>query len=118
MGNPQKTKGDQFERDIHRTLETAGLWCWRPRAGYPHDIGDILTNRFTLQAKAFRDVARGIREGNQGLVRQLPVARTEHDVTWGAVVVKRHQAPVDQAHVVMTLATFTQLLAELEDTDR
>lgn len=39
--NPQKNKGDGFERVIVGAIEAVGISAWRTRAGWTDDRGDI-----------------------------------------------------------------------------
>ena len=56
MTNPNKRKGDAFERDVLRALEALGVDATRTlNAGIPADVGDILTRTCAVQAKAVRE---------------------------------------------------------------
>jgi hypothetical protein len=122
MTSPEKRKGDDFERRVMRFLEDEGFKPWRPRAGYPHDVGDIVldyTERITFQCKAFKNLAEGIRQGLAGAKIQAVNAQEElskhHFHFTGVTVVKRRNRPTGEALVALTLSDFCELMKRLDD---
>lgn len=113
-GNPNKNKGDIFERAILEYLRT-----WFPRAsrddltGQPVDMGDIYGVRdsygrlITLQLKNYRNLATAVREGTEGAAKQAEAA---DNGLYAAIIKKpRDTAPSNQ-YVVMPLAAFVTLI--------
>ena len=83
MTNPQKAKGDAAEREIAALLEQ--LLGYRVRrklgAGRADDTGDLDGIPNTVaQVKNYRDLARGLREGLDGLATQQTNAAATHAV--------------------------------------
>lgn len=110
MANPNKNKGDKYERDILAACHAAGFpWAQRTRPGRREDEGDIhLTPGVILQTK---DVATpNWRAWLTELADQIRCARARH----GILVVKRRGAggrpPLHLA--VMPLPAMLELLRE------
>ena len=110
MANPNKNKGDQYERDILALCRTAGFtWAERTRPGRREDEGDIhLTPGVILQTK---DVSTpNWRTWLAELANQINCARARH----GILVVKRRgtggRPPLHLA--VMPLDAMLELLRE------
>jgi hypothetical protein len=88
MPNPNKIRGDSFERSIRDFARRAGFpWAERTRAGYERDHGDVhldpVTRALIVQAK---NVARPAwSEWLAGLAAQVGHA----GATFGVLVVKR-----------------------------
>lgn len=80
-------KGSTFERQIVDHLRGEfGAHLSRPRAGAAHDLGDIAgIPGWTLELKAFADLARGAREG----LADLAVEQANAATPYGAVILKR-----------------------------
>lgn len=106
MTNPQKAKGSAFETAIYRFLQDAGLFAYKPRQEGSRDVGDVHVPPFVIQAKNYRDVLAGIREGVEGVRVQKGHAR----MPFGVAVVKRPRKPIEDAYVVMRLGDFPQLV--------
>ncbi|GAA1701501.1 hypothetical protein [Fodinicola feengrottensis] len=111
MSSANKAKGTAFETAIVRFLQDGGLRAARKiQHGYLDDGDvDIGPGDFTLQAKNYRNVTDGVREGVEGAEKQAAVAGTDY----GVAVVKRARKPVADAYVVMTLRMFRKLAFEL-----
>lgn len=110
MSNPQKRKGDQYERDVLAMCHEAGYpWAQRTRPGRREDEGDIhLAPGVILQTK---DVATpDWRKWLSELKDQIRCARASH----GILVVKRRGAagrkPIHLA--VMPLDAMLDLLRD------
>jgi hypothetical protein len=111
--NPQKRKGNAWELAVRRFLRAQGIDAFKPYEEGHEDAGDVHgTDPFILQAKNYTSWQDAIREGLDGAERQKRVAGAH----WGAAVVKRLRRPVEAAYVVMTLATFAEVLNALRDT--
>lgn len=115
MSNPQKAKGTRFETEVERFLrDVAGLFAYKPRQAGRLDIGDIHVPPFVLQAKNYRDVVAGIREGVEG----VRVQRVNAGLPFGAAVVKRPRKPVEEAYVVMRLGDLPDLVRALIEAEQ
>lgn len=106
MSNPQKAKGTRWETAVTRFLKDAGLFAYKPRQEGRYDVGDIHVPPFVLQAKDYRDVVTGIRQGVEGVAEQ----RLHAGLPFGAAVVKRARKPVEDAYLVMRLGDFPDLV--------
>jgi hypothetical protein len=113
MTSPQARKGSTFERDVVEYLRANGFpYCERHYgAGRPDDVGDIdgvvgwtleLKNHRALDLAGWSDEAE--RERHNGRQR------------FAAVIAKRRGRPTEDSYVVMSLATFAELLADDEVT--
>jgi DNA-binding transcriptional LysR family regulator len=114
VSNPQKIKGDRFERELRDHATVSGVPTERTKAGYARDAGDVhfyaTPARPPLaigQCKAtpkFYDLA--------GFVRDAEAQRLEARATWAAAIVKRKgvTAPGEQ-FVVLTYDTWLSVLA-------
>ncbi|AKJ72335.1 RusA-like Holliday junction resolvase [Gordonia phage GMA4] len=116
MANPNKAKGDKYERDVLAICRAAGYpWAERTRPGRREDEGDIhLAPGVILQTKDVATVAW--REWLSQLADQVRCARATH----GALIVKRRgtagRAPLHLA--VMPLEQYLALVAEAGYTTR
>ena len=77
MSNPQKSKGDRFERAAvaHLCRACPDLVLERPTrmlgAGRKDDVGDLhVFPDVSVQVKALNDISRAVRQSVQGAVRQ------------------------------------------------
>src|SRR5690606_21747204 len=106
VANPRKAKGTRHETEIVRYLREHGLSAFKPRAEGHADVGDIhVDGRWTLQAKAYANVADGVREGTDGARRQA-----QHSgLPFYAAVVKRPRKSTGDAYVVMPLSHFVDV---------
>lgn len=110
MTNPQKAKGTRFESAVALYLRERGLHAFKPRQEGFRDVGDIhVSSLFTLQAKDYKDVVTGLREGTEG----ARVQRGHSGLPFSAAVVKRARKPVEDAYVVMRLADLPPLIRAL-----
>lgn len=109
MTSPQKRKGSEWERDLEAFLAPVG--AFRPRHQWgQEDSGDIHgLSPFVGQAKCYRDMVAGIREGVSGAERQAPVAGEPY----GVALVKRPGKNVAEGYAVMRITTFRDLLASI-----
>ena len=83
MSNPQKAKGDSAEREIAAKLQMLLGYPVRRKlgAGRADDTGDLDgIPDTTAQVKNYRDIARALREGIDGLAVQQANAGTTHGV--------------------------------------
>jgi hypothetical protein len=108
-------KGDHFEGQtlLPYLRDQLGAQVCRPRTSGLHEIGDFGgIPGWTIQAKAYTDLARGIREGLDGAALQQQVSGT----TYAAAIVKRarHAAPERQLFV-MELGWAIPLIRESAD---
>ena len=111
MTSPQARKGATFERAVVEYLRGAGLpYVERAYgAGRPDDVGDIDgLPGWTIEVKNHQrlDLA--------GWVDEAEVERANGRQRFAAVVAKRRGKSTGSAYVVMTLATFAELLAEVD----
>lgn len=112
MANPQKRKGDAFERDIVRYFRDAGYDVDRTRAGWSDDRGDIHgikgpSGTFTIECKNHRkmDLPTWFRE--------LDAESRNNGGTLGAVIHKRiGVSEAEEQYVSFPLRMLLQLLRE------
>jgi hypothetical protein len=113
MAHPSKAKGDKYERELCTQLAELTGWPVRRKlgAGRADDAGDIdgLPN-CCGQAKAYRDIARAVRE----TLDELPQQHTNAGTTFAAGFIRR---PGGKWFTVMTLEQFTTLLREATGPD-
>lgn len=108
MTTPSKAKGDAFERAVvaHLNEWEFAAHAERRKAGMTDDRGDIVGAwDLAVECKNYSDVARGLREGLDGLDEK----RKHSKVRTAIAVVKRARKPADQAYAVMTLRDFCAL---------
>lgn len=105
MANPQKSKGDTFERFVCAYLAQR-MDCERIPAGTAEDRGDLWTRLCAIQVKNRRNWELGVWL-RETLEQQQNAGKVLH-----ALILKRprHTAPQDQI-VLMTLGQFRELLA-------
>lgn len=107
MANPNKAKGTLFETQVTKYLNESGVPAVKPRQAGRYDVGDIwVEDDLILQAKAWKDLASAVRVGTAASQLQAGYAHR----AFGASVVKRANANVKEAYVVMPLHAFTALL--------
>jgi Holliday junction resolvase len=111
MSNPNKRKGDQFERDVVAALQAYGVDAYRTlSAGIPADAGDVHAGRdWTLSCKnrtAWDHVASWADAVE-------PMVAASHRVR-GALVMKRRMAHVGEAYVILSLWELATLIREAE----
>jgi hypothetical protein len=99
--------GQRFERDLELAFRQAGIRALRPRQSREVDIGDLhVGDDVVVQAKAWRNLAQGVREGLAGVAAQK---RRAHRPI-GVAIVKKPEAPILDAVVAMPLRDFIKLL--------
>jgi hypothetical protein len=110
-----RARGTAFETAVVRFLQDGGLWAARKALTVP-DSGDINVGPdvVTLQLKAYKNLADGLREGVEGATIQARVAGTQ----WSAAVLKRPRKGVPEAYVSMTLTQFREILWLLVQHDK
>lgn len=107
MANPSKRKGTRWESDIVRFLHGEGFpEARRVVQTGRADTGDIHVRDFVVQAKAYRSIVDGIRDGITGAAEQ----RVNAGLDYGVAIVKRPGKGVGDGYVVLTLAEFARLL--------
>ena len=109
MTSPQARKGSTFERDVVTYLAGHGFpYCERTYgAGRPADVGDVDgIVGWTLECKAHKtmDLAGWIDESER--------ERVNGRKPYAAVIAKRRCKPTGDAYVILSLATFAELLAD------
>ena len=115
MSNAAKAKGTKFETDLVRTLERifAGRYGLAPRRVAQSgrlDTGDLHgISPAVAQAKNYRDLTAGLREGLEGA--ELQAARAGEP--FGVAFVKRVRRSTADAYAVMTVASWARLLLRL-----
>ena len=113
MSQYNKTKGSQFETDVMKWLRKSGVLAERLTKAGAKDEGDIVTviagetyilelkNRATLSLPEFWREAQ-VEALNYAKARGLG------EVPLSYVIVKRHNASIDQAWVIQDLAQWTK----------
>lgn len=108
MTNPQKRKGDGFERDIVDYLRSQGFTVDRTRAGWADDRGDIHgIDGFTWECKNHKALTLA------GWIGELLTECRNAGTTLGAVVhKKRGVAEPSEQYATLPLGMLVQLLKE------
>ncbi|AYN56919.1 holliday junction resolvase [Microbacterium phage Armstrong] len=106
--------GKRFEADLEKAFRKAGLAATRPRQTKQADVGDLhVSGDIVVQAKAWRNLAQGIREGLAGVAVQKVHARRPI----GVAIAKKAGEPILDAVVAMPLRDFILLLNSRVQTD-
>lgn len=111
MSNPNKIKGDAFERSVQDYLQANGFpWTEKTRAGYARDHGDLhLVPGPAVIAQAKNVRAWRLPEWVDELAEQIVDAKADH----GVLVVKRPRvADPGRSYAVMELSALVRLLRE------
>jgi hypothetical protein len=111
VSNPNKVKGDAFERAVQDYLQANGFpWTEKTRAGYERDHGDLhlVPGRAVIaQAKNVR--AWRLAEWIDQLAEQVTDAGADH----GLLVVKRPKiSDPGRSYTVMELSAAARLLRQ------
>jgi hypothetical protein len=110
--NPSKAKGTRWESAIVDFLRGRGIEARRAVQNGRLDDGDIHgIGPFVGQAKAYRDLATGLRLGTAGAERQ----KDEAGERWGVLFLKAPRRPVSEAYAVMRMETFAEVLEALRE---
>ncbi len=110
VSNPAKAKGTALESAVRDFLKEHGISAYRPAQEGHKDTGDLHgVSPFIIQAKNWRDLPAALREGVDGANKQ----RVNAGERWGVAAIKRPRKGVADTYVVMDLATFAEVLAEL-----
>ena len=111
MTNPQKNKGDGFERLIVKYLQSQGINAQRTRAGWTADRGDISGVRgLVLECKNHKS------PDLSGWVKELEHECDNAGAEAGVIIHKRHRyTEARDQYVTLPLHMFVRLLAQLED---
>lgn len=122
MANPAKAKGTAFESAIVAHLterfggagRALGLVPRRVAQAGALDTGDVHgVSPFVIQAKAYKSLADGLREGVDGVQAQ----HVRAGEPFGVAVIKRPRKPIGQAYAVMTLDQWADLLLRLREAE-
>lgn len=110
MSNPQKAKGDNFERLVLAHVRGKGFpWAEKTRAGYERDHGDLhldpITKHVIVQCKNHARLA--LPEWLSGLARQVRDAGARHGVL---VVKRRGVVDAGRSYAVMELDDWLALV--------
>jgi len=114
MANPQKRKGDSFERVIVGAIKDAGLSAWRTAAGWTDDRGDVAgISGVVVECKDH--VRPTLGPWLKELAREVANAGARR----GVVVFKRKGTadPEDQ-FVLMTVKDWLLMEKEIQDVSR
>ena len=109
--NPQKNKGDGFERSILGALTAAGLSAWRTRAGWTDDRGDIAgLEGVVIECKNHARLDLG------GWIKELAREVSNAGARRGVVIFKRKGTadPEDQ-YVLMTVRDWLAMEKQIHD---
>lgn len=115
MSNPAKQKGTAWETALVRALAAyfGGRYGLAPRRVAQTgmlDTGDIHgISPFVAQAKNYRNLADGLREGVDG----VEVQKVRAGEPFGVAFVKRLRKPTGGGYAVLTVATFARVLLRL-----
>jgi hypothetical protein len=108
VSNPQKNKGDKFERDTITYLREHGFGVDRTRAGWSDDRGDIHgVDGFTWECKNWRTISLPL------WIRELETECVNNGTELGAVVhKKRGTTDMGEQYATLPLRMLVQLLKE------
>lgn len=112
MTSPERRKGNGFEIEIVKYLRLHGFpYAERAYgAGRPDDCGDIDgIPGWVIEAKNHKSLDLA------GWANEAAAEAQNARASWWAVIAKRRNRPTSDAYVVMDLAQFADLLAEVED---
>lgn len=111
MSNPNKIKGDAFERAVQDYLQANGFpWTEKTRAGYARDHGDLhLTPTRAVIGQCKNHARHNLPEWLAQLAEQTTDAGAQH----GFLAVKRRGvADPGRSYAVMELSALVRLLRE------
>lgn len=120
MSNPNKVAGTRWESAIRDTMraffgDRYGLRPFKPHHEGHEDVGDLHGfGPFVVQAKAYRSIVDGIREGLDGAERQKRPA----GLAYGVAIVKRPRKSVGQGLAVMSVETFARVCIRLAQAEQ
>lgn len=112
MANPNKDKGDKYERDLKAHFREHGQpeADRRYGAGQPRDRGDII-GVYTPAGEAITIQAKDVGAHNfSGWLDQVEEQRLEAGTRFGIVISKRRRKRIGLSYVTMTLETFERLM--------
>ncbi|QJD53446.1 holliday junction resolvase [Microbacterium phage Lynlen] len=103
--------GQRFERDLEKTFRAAGIQALRPRQDRVGDVGDLhVASDVVVQAKAWKNLAEGVRVGVAGA--QAQKRRAGRPI--GVAIVKQGGKRMGEAVVALPLSDFIALLKSRE----
>ncbi|UYL86342.1 holliday junction resolvase [Microbacterium phage Jovita] len=103
--------GQRFERDLEKTFRAAGIRALRPRQDRAVDVGDLhVSDDVVVQAKAWKNLAEGVRVGVAGA--QAQKRRAGRPI--GVAIVKQGGKRMGEAVVALPLSDFIALLKSRE----
>ena len=109
MSNPSKQKGTAWENAVAKHLRANGYpEVFRLAPAGEHDAGDlggISEVAFECRNRQRQELAKNIDDANSR-------ARNK-GARWGVAIMKRPRRPVSDAYVLLDMATFLDLLAEV-----
>jgi hypothetical protein len=111
MSNPNKAKGDAFERAVQDYLQANGFpWTEKTRAGYARDHGDLhLVPGPAVIGQAKNHARITLAEWLRELAEQIEYAGADH----GFLAVKRRGVgDPGRSYAVMELSALVRLLRE------
>lgn len=115
MSNPNKIKGDSFERSIRDHLAAYGVTVERTRAGYARDAGDLHIGRDGTKPRAILSAKNRRTWAVAQWLRELEAQRIEARAVHGALVIKRPGvSDPGQQYVVMTVNDWRWLAEEAD----
>jgi Holliday junction resolvase len=108
MSNPQKNKGDKFERDTKDYLVANGFRVDRTRAGWADDRGDLHgVDGFTWECKNWKTISLPL------WIRELEAECLNNSTELGAVIhKKRGVTDMGEQYATFPLRMLVQLLKE------
>ena len=114
MASAAKAKGTRWESDLVKHLQAAGIPARRVAQSGQLDLGDLHgIDPFVGQAKNYRDMTAGLREGVAGANIQARRAGQPY----GVAFVKRPGKGTAEGYAVMDVETFTRLLSDMRAPD-
>jgi hypothetical protein len=110
MSNPSKQKGTRWEVSVAKFLRDNGFTeAFRLAPAGDADAGDIGGVpgwAFECRDRTKHDLSKNVKDANSRAVNK--------GCKFGAAVMKKRDAPVQDGYVVLDLATFVEVLKALE----
>jgi hypothetical protein len=113
MVTPAQRKGKGYEREVVKFLREAGVSIYRQHDGGTDDTGDFIIGPFVVEAKAYRDTVRALREA----MAESEVAAMRLPGHIPAALIKREGYGIGASYFVMSLRSLVLLMDKLREAE-
>lgn len=110
MTSSAQRRGDRWELQVEKAIRERDLYVVRAHDRGEPDLVDFHLERFGVQAKAYQNIGRGMREGLDSALRDPYVV--EHGL-WPVALLKRPQKDVQRAYAVLEVRSWLDIVAAL-----